>query len=57
MWSLPAQEVAESLGGIQTYRFWKTVPKEQDFEAYQKQDSDSLPIREGTIIFVCEVWA
>ena len=22
---------------FQTYRFWKTLPKEQDFEAYRKQ--------------------
>ena len=34
--SLPAQE-AEGLEGLLNYRFWKTIPKEQDFEAYQKQ--------------------
>ena len=34
--SLPAQE-AEGLEGLLTYRFWKTVPTEQDFKAYQIQ--------------------
>ena len=39
MRSLPAQEVAEGLKGLlnlPTYRFWKTVPKEE-FEAYQNR--------------------
>ena len=40
MRSLSAQEVAEGLKGLlnlRTYRFWKTVSKEQDFEAYQNR--------------------
>ena len=35
--SLPAQEAEGLEGLLNIYRCWKTVPKVQDFEAYQKQ--------------------